>query len=295
MRFRLPANIDMPDRIVAGLTFRQLVILAIDALVIWGLFLALGSSLPPAVLISMGVVMGAAGLALATSTPEGLGIEKLLLLAARFFRTPKQQVVAPEGIPESGLAPSAAPIRLPINGLTEDGYVDLGRQGRAAICRATGINLTLRSEKEQSALIEAFSRFLNSLDGPVQILVVSRPVDLKRLIGEMAEGAAALEHPALRRAAGEHIAFLKNLTGDRNARRRELLICFRSSLETPEAEMQLRRRVEQAQGLLRGLGIALHPLQTEEAAACVSAVADPEQTSPDRSIDHSAEVVEGRR
>lgn len=294
MRFRLPANIDMPDRIVAGLTFRQLVIIGIDALLIWLLFVAFGAFIHPAVFGFIGIVMAAGGLALATSTPEGLGVDRLFFLAARFLKSPKRQVLAPEGIPSSGMRTSTSPIRIPVYDLTDSGLVDLGQEGLASICRASGVNLGLRSEKEQQALIEGFSRFLNSLDGPVQILAVSRRVDLKRLLTDMKEGTQALEHPALQRVAQDHLIFLEALATDRSARRREVLVCFRAPHEGPGAELELRRRVDQAQSLLRGFGVSLQPLERDEAARCLRGVADPEGLHPEAACDLSESVIGGR-
>lgn len=294
MKVRLPANIDMPDRIVGGLTFRQLVIVGVDAVAIWLLFVVFGSSIHPAVFGFIGIVMAAAGFALATSTPEGLGIDRLIFLAARFLRAPKRQVVAPEGIPSNGIRPSAAPMYLPVYDLTDAGFIDLGHEGFASICRASGVNLALRSEKEQQALIEAFSRFLNSLEGPVQIIAVSRRIDLKRLLAEMNQGALALEHPALQRAAQEHLMFLERLAADRNARRRDVLVCFRASLEPAAADAELRRRVDQAQSLLRGFGVTLHALEKDETARYLRGVADPEGSQPEAGCNLTTTVIGGK-
>lgn len=294
MKFRLPANVDMPDRIVAGLTFRQLIIVAADALAIWLLFVAFGSLVHPAVFAFIGIVMAASGFALATSTPEGIGVDRLVVLAARFLRVPKRQVVAPEGIQSTAINPSAAAMRLPVYDVTDAGFINLGQEGLASICRASGVNLALRSEKEQQALIEAFSRFLNSLEGCVQILVASYRVDLTPLLAEMNERAQALAHPALRRAAQEHWMFLEELGAARSARRRDLLVCFRASLERTAAEAELRRRVEQAQSLLRGFGVSLRPLEKNEASRYLRTIADPGVPQPEVGCDLSTTVIEGK-
>jgi hypothetical protein len=294
VKFRLPANVDMPDRIVAGLTFRQLVIVAVDALAIWLLFVAFGSSIHLIAFGFIGIVMAASGLALATSTPEGIGVDRLVVLAVRFLRAPKRQVVAPEGISSTAISRSATAMRLPVYDVTDAGFVELGQEGLASLCRASGVNLALRSEKEQQALIEAFSRFLNSLEGPVQVLVVSHRVDLTPLLAEMSERAHALAHPALQRAAQEHLMFLEGLGAARNARRRDVLVCFRASLERAAAEAELRRRVEQAQSLLRGFGVSLHALGKDEAARYLRGVADPEGPQPEAGCDLSTTVIGGK-
>jgi hypothetical protein len=47
MTIRIPANIDQPDRLVAGLTGRQVAIIGTTALVLYGLWRPGGSCRPP--------------------------------------------------------------------------------------------------------------------------------------------------------------------------------------------------------------------------------------------------------
>lgn len=45
MKARIPADVDMPDRIFFGLTFRQISIVALDAFIVWALFVLLANRL----------------------------------------------------------------------------------------------------------------------------------------------------------------------------------------------------------------------------------------------------------
>ena len=60
-----------------------------------------------------------------------------------------------------------------------DGIVVLQDGSLRAILLASAINIALKSEDEQQAVIMQFQGFLNSLDFPVQIAVGSRRYDIK--------------------------------------------------------------------------------------------------------------------
>ncbi|MGH2704450.1 MAG: PrgI family protein, partial [Actinomycetota bacterium] len=262
MKLRLPANVDMPDRILAGLTLRQLLIVGGGVLVVWALYLAIGRSMGAAFAV-VALPLGAAGWALATSTPQGIGIDRLAFLAARFLLMPRRLVLAPRGIAVSPKLSRRrlAPIDIPPFGVNEEGLADLGPHGFAVVCRASGINLSLRAEEEQRGLMAGFSRLLNSLDGPAQFLVRSDRFDLTGMLQAIEGGAAALPHPTLEAAARAHAAFLRDLGGRRDALRREVLICLREPRGSEEeAASRIGRRIQQAEALLRGFGIRLRRL-----------------------------------
>jgi hypothetical protein len=294
VKFRLPANVDMPDRIFAGLTIRQLAILGGDALLIWVLFLAVGRSLHPILFASVSVPMAAAGLALATSTPEGIGLDRFAAFAGRYFLRPKRLAFAPEGLPFVRQRKRLGPIQVPICDLSDDGLLDLGPEGLVIVCRASSVNFTLRSEREQVALTEALGRFLNSLDGPIQILVISRRIDFSSLQGDMNTGPTSLPHPSLERAAQEHARYLRQLAGKRDARRREVLVCFREPRVSRDAgTIRLQRRFDQAVDLLRAMDVTLKQLSARETSELLRACADPEAPQTPVGCDLSSSPVLG--
>lgn len=275
MKVRVPANVDMPDRIVGGLTFRQLIILAAGGALIWLLYVTLGRFVSLPVFAGVALPLGAACLAIATSAQHGIGIDRLAVLAVRFLLRPKRQVLAPDGLSgrRSGRERIAA-IDIPLQRVTDDGLIDLGQEGFAVTCRASGVNLALRSEQEQGALIEGFGRFLNSLDGATQFLVRSQRVELDRMLLELERKASGLPHPLLEEASRAYGRFLKELAG-LGVQKREVLLCFREPADSEdEAGARLSQRVEQARTLLRGLGINLRRLTAEEAARCVRGNSD---------------------
>lgn len=295
MKFRLPANVDMPDRIFAGLTVRQLAILASDGLLVWLLYLAVGRTMHPALFASVALPLAAAGVVLVAPTPEGIGFDQLAVLAARFLLKPRRRVLAPDGI--SAVLRTAGPIAsidVPIYDIAGEDLIDLGSEGFACLSRASGVNLSLRSDTEQASLIETFARFLNSLDGSTQFLVASRRVDLGGLVSDLTERASSLAHPALEKAARQHIRYLEELVGRRDVRRRELLVCFREpSTSHEDASVRLSRRIDQAQNLLRGLGVSLRRVPAEEAGRYLRACGDPEGRQPPAATDLSLSTITG--
>lgn len=296
MKVRVPADVDMADRIFAGLTARQLAILGAHALLLWAAWSAVGRRVPAFVFGALAVPVATVGILWATAAPEGTTVERLVASAVRHFRRPRRLVQAPEGIPDApawaGSTSGLAPLDLPAGEPSLDGHIDLGSDGAVAVCRASAVNFALRSDAEQRGLVEGFGRFLNSLDAPVEFLVRSGRADLRALVERLEEQAGGLPHPALERAAKEHAAFLLALATRRDVLTREVLVCFREPGPSDEAAAHLDHRVEEASALLRGMGIRLARLSGAEATSLLARATDPEDAFPPRSV--PAGVVEGR-
>ena len=66
-----------------------------------------------------------------------------------------------------------------------DGVIVLKSSGLRAVLLASSVNFDLKSSEEQDAIIAQYQNFLNSLDFPVQIIVHSRRVCMKDLLGRI--------------------------------------------------------------------------------------------------------------
>ena len=301
MRVRVPADVDMADRIFAGLTTRQLAILGAHGLVLLALYAVLGERIPLPLLGVVAVPICLLGLLWATTSPEGTTWEQMALAALRHVARPRRRVLAPEGIPESpawvGEIGALAPLGFPAQDVSPDGHVDLGADGAVAICRASSVNFALRSETEQRALIEGLARLLNALDAPLLFLVRSNRADLRGLIEAIEERAGGLPHPALEAAAREHAGFLRSLGARRDVLSRQVLLCFRertgTGVEEVEVASRLAHRVEEAATLLRGLGVRLVRLEGAEATDLLTRAADPEAEPSRAGVGPWTGVVEG--
>jgi hypothetical protein len=296
---RIPADLDRPDRILLGLSARQLAILTAGGLAAWileGLLEPL-VGLPAAVALAAPLALVA--LALALGWRDGLPLDRLAMAGLGWWRHPRRLVVAPDGIPTTPAwagppGPPVAPLDGPIRGLDPAGVVDLGGQGWALLCQATPVNLSLRTPAEQQALLASFARLLHALTGPMQVLVRSDRADLTPLASRLRERAAALPHPGLEQAALAHARWLDTLTGDQEVRRRQLLVVFHQPPSTPSPSGALLRQAEQAAGLLATAGVTLSPLDGEQAAQVLHAAANPASRPRPAGLAPPAAVITGR-
>jgi hypothetical protein len=280
-RVQITADVDRPDKILLGLTARQLAILAAPALGLWAAYAAARHHLPLALFAAVGapVVLGA--LVLALGRRDGLGLDRLLAFALRQARAPHRLVPAPEGVAP---APAwagvdrtrpAAPLRLPPRAVGDDGTVDLGPEGVALVAEAQTVSFSLRTPAEQHALVVAFGRYLNSLAAPIQVVVRSQPVDLGTRVAALRAEAGGLPHPALEAAALAHAAFVEDLAASRDLLARRVLVVLRDPAGGPDAPARLRRRAADAAASLAAAGVVLRVLDTAAAIAALHGSLDP--------------------
>ncbi len=168
-RARIPADVDAPDKVLYGLTFRQLAILAVAVVVFYGGWRSLHTLLPVPVLLAAAVVVAGPVFGLAVGRRDGLPMDQWLLAAIRHRRAPKALSTTdttsrtPGWVDATaGRMPLPAPLRLPAQAIADDGEIALPG-APAAIVAATTVNLALRTPGEQAALVDTFGRWLNSL------------------------------------------------------------------------------------------------------------------------------------
>ncbi len=305
MSVKIPADVDQPDKILYGLTARQLAILAGTAAACLWAFLTFGALVPFPVLVAVLIPVAATGVVLAVGHRDGMGLDRYLVTALAHVRAPKARVAAqgPVQAPPSwcrtrGRLP--APLRLPVRAVRQDGAMELTCGGVAAMVRAGTVAFGLRTPGEQAGLVAGFGRWLNSLDAPVQILVQARPVDLAGLAEHITQAAPGLGDPALEQAAGEHAAFLSEIGAAHELLVRHVLIVFTNAPASSSApwgksrrqrigrdagaEVVVRRAAEAVQSLTV-LGIAAEVLDSR---SCVAALAESLSPGEPRPVDNAA-------
>jgi hypothetical protein len=290
---RIPADVERPDKLLAGLTARQLAILSVTAVALWAAFTATRHVMPAAAFGVVAVPVGTVAAMLALGRFEGVAADRWVTAAWRHHRSPHRLVPAPDGVPATpaflGASPGPQPasLRLPFGGIGDDGIVDLGAEGVAIICRASAVTFSLRTPVEQEALVASFARWLNGLDGAVQLLVRAEPIDLTPSISALLEVAPALPHPALETAARGHAAFLAELATRRDLLRREVLVVLRQT-SGADAPARLQRRAAEATTLLAAAGVTLVALDGTAAATCLARALDPASERRPASLDSTA-------
>ncbi|MEV0133698.1 PrgI family protein [Dactylosporangium sp. NPDC050688] len=287
VRARMPADVDAPDKVVYGLTFRQLAILAVAAVAGYAAWNALHTLLPVPVLLAAAVVLGGVVFGVAVGRRDGLPLDVWFLAGLRYRRSPRALTTTgttartPDWVqapPGTVLLP--APLNLPADAIGDDGQITLvDRAGgtTAAMVAATSVNLALRTGEEQAALIDTFGRWLNSLATPTQIVVSAQPVDLASCARNLARVADRLPDPALASACADHARFLADLAERRDPLRRQVLVVTRAGAGEygGQHSTTARRRAEGTVRALSGLGVTARVLDGPAATAALAAAADP--------------------
>lgn len=157
----------------------------------------------------------------------------------------------------------------------------------------SSLNFALKSEDEQNAIILAFQDFLNSLDFPVQITVMSRKLDITPYLEELRSRKEGQDNKLLRLQMDEYINFVAELVKGSDIMTKTFLVTVPFSLQQSQKDnfwqrflkslqslgkkapqlseedfvhyrSQLLQRVEQVAVGLRGMGLRLAPLETQE-------------------------------
>ncbi|MEU3962948.1 PrgI family mobile element protein [Streptomyces buecherae] len=292
---RIPSDISRSDRLLGPFTARQCGILAIAALVLYGGWWASRPFMAPLAYVILAIPIAGATAALALGSREGVGLDRFLVAGLAHARARGQRVDAPEGVPplpavvpgrwSSAAGPPPAAMRMPYEGITADGVLDLKREGKAALATCSTVNFELRSAGEQQSLTAGFARWLNSITGPVQILVRSHPVDLATLAEALQERAAGLPHPALERAARAHADFLTRLVTGGNVLGRQVVLVTREEAAAHggrrgAGEARVVQRVAEATRALTSAEITVRPLDARQSVQLVAAACNPESYAP---------------
>ena len=78
-----------------------------------------------------------------------------------------------------------------------------------AIIEVSAINFELRSEDEQIGIIQNFQKFINSIDFPLHISIISRRLYIDNYLKLTAEATGQLDNELLRIQAVEYMKFIK--------------------------------------------------------------------------------------
>lgn len=248
---RIPADVEMPDKVLGPFTLRQVVILAAAGLVFYGAWQATRTLVPTALFLAVAAPVAAAVAGVVLGRRDGISLDVMLLAAIRQKLIPRRRVATPASVQAApdwlaaeahntdttasrrvrgGGDQKVGPLRLPAEQITDSGVVDLGNDGLAAIAVCSTVNFTLRTPQEQSALIAAFGSWLHSLTAPAQLLVRTERLDLSEQIAELRDAAGGLPHPALEHAAAAHAEFLTDLDRRSDLLRRQVLLVLREGL-----------------------------------------------------------------
>lgn len=317
---KIPADIDLEDRVLGPLTARQLGVFGGAGLVLYLAWRGTQHLLPLPVFAAFALPVAGAVAVLVLGRRDGVSLDRLVLAAVRQHLQPRLRVATAAGVqpvPDWVAARAestevrggvAAGIGLPAEKVSEAGIVDLGKDGLAVVAACSTVNFALRTPGEQDALVGVFARWLHSLTAPVQLLVRAERLDVSEQIGDLDAQASALPHPALEAAAREHADYLAHLAADNDLLRRQVLLVLREpraavpsgsggfagwlpgrsrkapapqgQAERRAAETRLTRRVAEAAELLHPAGITVTSLDAEQATTVLAAACNPDRFLP---------------
>ncbi|MDR7171733.1 hypothetical protein J2W56_005494 [Nocardia kruczakiae] len=249
--YRIPSDVERPDRIVGPFTARQLGLLAGSGLVLLLVWAATRAVVPIIVFAGLAAPIAAVATAIVLTTRDGLSGDQLLLAALRHLRRDRHLIAAhpdehgesaPRWLTENAEGPrppAARPITADTAALPSSitpgggglGMIDLGEDGIAVIAAATTINLALRTPAEQAGLVAALANYFQSLSGHgVQILLRSVRQDVTGHISDLYDAAQDMS-PELADYARDHARQLAELADDDTAAQRQVLLVWREPLD----------------------------------------------------------------
>jgi len=181
---------------------------------------------------------------------------------------------------------------VPISDIRE-GVVILKNGSIRLVLEISAINFELRSAEEQTAILQGFQRFLNSVDFPLQIVVGSRELNIETYLKTIDGIVESTENELLKIQASEYSRFIKELSSLSNIMSKKFytiipfyiyekpettgLVQSLKSLFSPKVvskelteeqfnsyKNQLLQRAEIVYGGLVGLGLRVKQLEDEE-------------------------------
>jgi hypothetical protein len=190
-----------------------------------------------------------------------------------------------------------------------------------AVLIVSSINFALKSEDEQSAIIQGYMSFLNSLDYPVQIVIHSRKMNIDNYMRSLDEAERNTKNSSLRGQIGDYREFVRELVslGDIMQKKFYLVVpydpvtdkrkgFFRrlgeavsparilklKSKQFGERREQLDRRVSIIQGALQSMSLNSVRLDTQSLIELYYNVYNPDVFESERLTDlNSLRVEEG--
>lgn len=92
-----------------------------------------------------------------------------------------------------------------------DNVVVLKNGGIRAVLKTSSVNIHLKSEEEQNAVIYSYQNFLNTIEFPIQIVVRSKKLDLDNYLDQLNAIAGKQPNPLLKNQTLDYIDYIKRL------------------------------------------------------------------------------------
>lgn len=123
-----------------------------------------------------------------------------------------------------------------------DGIITLKSGEMRAILITNSLNLALKSDDEQQAILLQFQSFLNSLDFSVEIFVQSRRLNIKPYIELLQNRSKEVKEDLLKIQIHEYMGFIQKFTDESNIMTKHFFLVvpyYRQSDSTPTSSSLL--------------------------------------------------------
>ena len=150
-----------------------------------------------------------------------------------------------------------------------DSVVVLKNGGIRGVIKTSSMNLHLKSEDEQNAVIYSYQNFLNTLEFPIQIVVRSKKLDLDNYLAKLEEIAKKQEIALLKEQTVDYIDYIKRLVEYADIMQKEFYVIvpydpprakkptliqkFMSFMHSKDSLTELRQRHREFETLRKGL------------------------------------------
>lgn len=257
MQVPVSADIDQPDRILYGLTARQVAVLAAVGAALWLAYQGLSLAVAPLVVLAGAFPVVAVAAVVAVGRRDGIGLDRWLLAAGRTVLSARALVAAGADVPHAPVwAPRArassgawiGPLALPASRIGRDGVVDLRGGGRVALTACSTVMYGLRPAADRAAVVDGYARWLHGLSTPVQVVVSSRAANVDVYASEVERRLDCLPQPALAWAASGYAQFLRWLATERDPVVRRVTVVHRQ-VGHADGQAVLRQAAQTARGL----------------------------------------------
>ena len=175
-----------------------------------------------------------------------------------------------------------------------DDVAVLKNGGLRAVLKTSSVNLNLKSEQEQNAVIYSYQNFLNSLEFPIQIVIRSKKLDLEQYIEKLKKMGVKQTNPLLQKQTFEYIEYVSRLVEYADIMEKQFYVVipqdpigeerrgfFKSFLESifpgddvakikkrhaqfEELKKRITQRVNTVRAGLESCGLRVDPLTTQE-------------------------------
>lgn len=222
----VPADVDIADKILFGLTAKQVVICAPVAIGLIAAWQGLAGVVPIGVLAAATGAIAVVTVAIALGRRDGADLDTLLVAAIKHPRkvlAPGRVRSAPAWATTATGALDVSPLDVGPGVISATGVAAVTGGGAVAVEVST-VTFELCSGYEQTSWIRGLARALHAMTGKVQILITTTPVNVRGHIVRLRHAAPELEHPRLDAAARAHADFLEHLSERRDVWRRRVIV-----------------------------------------------------------------------